>query len=375
MATESTSWFQRDLKPALRFPLLVLGFVALGLGILAGLSRMGWSVPLPSSALVPLHGPLMVSGFFGIVIGLERAVALGRRWAYIGPLMSGIGGLLLLAGAPTVAGALLMSGGAIVLVLATLAAYRQQPAFHTLILAIGAACWGVGNLLWSYGFALLQVVPWWMAFLVLTIAGERLELSRFLPPSPIATRIFAALTVLLMAGTALMLAAPATAWPIIGVSYASFAVWLLKQDVARRTVRQQGLTRFIAVCLLSGYAWLAVSGALLMHPATAWGAGTMYDAALHSLFVGFVFAMVFGHAPIIFPAVTQLRVPYHPFFYVPLLVLHFSLALRLIGDLGGLDEWRRLGGMINALALVLFVLNTVSAIIRGRLSTATPVTS
>jgi hypothetical protein len=29
-------------------------------------------------------------------------------------------------------------------------------------------------------------------------------------------------------------------------------------DIARRTVRQSGVTRFIAVCLLSGYVWLGV---------------------------------------------------------------------------------------------------------------------
>ncbi|KAA3626478.1 MAG: hypothetical protein DWQ09_16405 [Proteobacteria bacterium] len=365
----STDWIQRDLKPALRFPLLALGFVALGLGILAGLSRMGWSVPLPSPSVMLLHGPLMVSGFFGTVIGLERAVALGQRWAYAGPLLNGTGGLLLLAGISPLPGALLMSGGAIVLLVATLAAYRRQPAFHTLILALGAACWGVGNLLWSGGWALLFVVPWWMAFLVLTIAGERLELSRFLPPSPLATRLFGGLTLLLMTGTTMTLVATDLAWPVVGASFLAFAAWLLKQDVARRTVRQQGLTRFIAVCLLSGYAWLAIAGLLLLHPATHLGAGPMYDAALHSLFVGFVFAMVFGHAPIIFPAVTQLRVPYHPLFYVPLLVLHISLALRLTGDLMGLDEWRRLGGMANAVALVLFVLNTVSAIVRGKFTT------
>ena len=37
-------------------------------------------------------------------------------------------------------------------------------------------------------------------------------------------------------------------------------LWLMRQDVARRTVKGSGLTRFIAVCLLSGYVWLAVGG-------------------------------------------------------------------------------------------------------------------
>ena len=38
--------------------------------------------------------------------------------------------------------------------------------------------------------------------------------------------------------------------------------WLLLFDVARRTVHADGLTRYIAVCLLAGHGWLVVSGAL-----------------------------------------------------------------------------------------------------------------
>jgi hypothetical protein len=42
--------------------------------------------------------------------------------------------------------------------------------------------------------------------------------------------------------------------------------------MARRTVRAEGLTRFITVCLLSGYGWLAVGGDLGWVPVPrAWG--------------------------------------------------------------------------------------------------------
>ena len=48
-----------------------------------------------------------------------------------------------------------------------------------------------------------------------------------------------------------------------------------------------------------------------------------------------MFSMVFGHAPIIFPAVLRVAVPYHPTFYVPLALLRGSLILRLAGDATG----------------------------------------
>ena len=59
--------------------LLALGFVSLAFGVAGGLARLsGLEVAGTATAL---HGPLMVSAFFGTVISPERAVALGRVWA------------------------------------------------------------------------------------------------------------------------------------------------------------------------------------------------------------------------------------------------------------------------------------------------------
>jgi hypothetical protein len=43
----------------------------------------------------------------------------------------------------------------------------------------------------------------------------------------------------------------------------------------------------------------------------------------------------FGNAPIVFPAVRRVVVPYHPVFDAPLILLHASLAVRLLGDASG----------------------------------------
>ena len=189
-----------DIAPPWRMPLLALGFACLLAGVGAGLFRLGWSVPLFSTQQVALHGPLMVSGFFGTVIALERAVALARRWAYLGPLASGLGGLALGLGVAPAAGQLLLALGSLILLAASLHVYLRQRALFTFTLALGAACWAVGNLLWLGGLPVPAVVPWWAGFLVLTIAGERLELSRFLPPSRMAQRLFALIVALLVAG-------------------------------------------------------------------------------------------------------------------------------------------------------------------------------
>jgi hypothetical protein len=216
------------------------------------------------------------------------------------------------------------------------------------------------------------VVVWWLGFLVLTIAGERLELSRFMPPSVAALRWFAFIAaglLLSLAGSLPQwwLAAPAGPWAVhgFGVALLALAAWLARYDVARRTVHQPGLTRYIALCLLSGYVWLAVGGAVMAGAGLAPGQAS-YDAALHALLLGFVFSMVFGHAPIVFPAVLRVVLPYHPVFYAPLVLLHASLALRLLGDASGsfaLAQWGALG---SALALAAFIVVMLSAVLRWR---------
>ena len=69
--------------------------------------------------------------------------------------------------------------------------------------------------------------------------------------------------------------------------------------------------------------------------------------------------MVFAHAPVIFPAVLGLPLPYRPSFYLHVGVLHLSLIVRVVGDLVDvLGRWRGWGGLLNAVALLLFMVNT-----------------
>ena len=349
-------------RPLQRAPLLVLGFVGLLIGVVAGLARLGYRMPDIASAASAWHGPLMIGGFFGVVIALERAVAIGRYWAYAAPLLGGLGTLAVLAGEP-VAAAWLLFAGSVILLAASIDVVRRQRALFTLTLALGAACWVAGNLGFALGLAVFDVVTAWLAFLILTIAGERLELSRFLPPSPTARRVFVA--ILVSIGTGLLLGRTAIGTPLCALGLLALSGWLVKQDIARRTVRKEGLTRFIAVCLLSGYVWLAIGAVTMLAGGFAPGSRS-YDAAVHALALGFVFSMVFGHAPIIIPAVLRVAVPYHPAFYVPLLLLHGSLAVRLAGDASGRFDWTRAGGALNALALAAFIAGTATAALRAR---------
>ncbi len=354
-----------NLSVQYRIPMLMAGLISLVLGVGTGLLRLGWNFPLPSDNLVAFHGPLMVCGFLGTVISLERAVAIGRRWAYLGPLSAALGGLAIIAGFPWLIGAILIALASAIFSLASAIIFMRQRVLFMLILLLGSLFWLIGNLLWLSGFNIAQVAPWWIGFLILTIAGERLELSRLMQPSPNSKITFITIIALLLVGTVLATLSSGLNVQVFSLALLALALWLLRHDVARHTIKQQGLTRFIASCLLSGYIWLLMGGLIgvLSQPLIL---GSSYDAFLHTLLIGFVFSMIFGHAPIIFPAVAKIKIPYHSSFYLPLIVLHVSLILRIAGDLQQISQYRSAGGALNAVALLLFILSMIAAVIRGK---------
>ena len=351
-----------DLPPRARLPLLVLGFVALLLGVFAGLARLGLEADAKAASLAAFHGPLMVAGFFGVVISLERAVAAAKLWAYAAPLACGLAGVALFAGEPQAAAGLATLGAA-VFAYTSLRFVAMQPEVHTMTIAAGAVALAAGNAVWYGTGRPWAAVPAWATFLVLTIAGERLELTRFLPRSPAARAAFVAIAVALAAGA--VFAADPRGARGFGAALLALAAWLALNDLARRTVRDRGLTRYTAVCLLSGYVWLAVAGATIAFAGLEPGTRA-YDAALHALFLGFVFAMVFGHAPIIFPAVLRVKVPYASSMYAPLVLLHASVAVRLLGDASASMPVLQAGAVANGFALAVFIVTMIVAVVRGR---------
>jgi hypothetical protein len=356
----------QNLPVKYRITLLMMAFICLSFGIASGLSRLGWDFNLPSVSLAAFHGPLMVSGFLGTVISLERAVAIGKRWAYLGPLTATLGGLALVVNLNWLVGASLMVIASGILSIATLHIFIRQRALFTMTLVLACLSWLIGNFLWLSGMDIAHVVPWWLGFLVLTIAGERLELSRILPISLTSKIVFMLIVTLFLLGAVVATLSKDLNVRIVSVAMIALAFWLLRQDVARHTIKQRGLTRFVAVCLMSGYVWLMVGGIVGLHSPQLMPSSS-YDAFLHAILVGFVFSMIFGHAPIIFPAVAKVKTPYHPTFYLPLIVLHLSLIIRIAGDLLLEPICRSIGGALNGIALLLFLLSAASAVIRSKI--------
>lgn len=348
-----------------RFLLLLPAIAALLVGVLSGLARLGIVVPVFAAMQAGSHGAFMVGAFFGTVIALERAVAIQRLPAYLGPLLSGSAGLIWLAGLPLGWGIILLMLAAFAFVLLCLQVCWQHRELHHGVMALAAGCWLAGNMLWFISGQPGLATGWWIAFLVLTIAGERLELTRYLPVSATARRGFLLVVALIPASLTLALWQEDAGLRAFGLALALLAAWLLRYDIARRTIKQQRLTRYIAVCLLSGYVWLALGGILAASGALLPG-HVWRDAALHATLLGFVMAMVFGHAPIILPALARIALPWHPIFYLPLALLQLSLLVRLTGNLAGQFSVQQQGAYSTALSLLVFVLVVLTRIFQGR---------
>jgi len=343
-----------------RVPMLVAGFISLLCGMYIGLIRLGWNLPIPANTALTMHAPLMVCGFLGTVICLERAVAIGERWAYLAPLASVAGAILLITDADYCIALALIFIASALLCIVSIKIFLKQRELFTFTLVLAAICWCTGCFLWLNGLSLARIMPWWMGFLIMTIVAERLELSRFLRPTQGSKLLFVFALVLFFAG---VISASHSAWPNFQVLSAALVVmtlWLMRHDIVRHTIRQKGLTRYIAIALCSGYAWLLIAGIIgLTFPTLSPGAS--YDAFSHSIFLGFVFSMIFGHAPIIFPAITKVKIPYHASFYLPLGLLHISLLIRLLGDFLLMSSLHKTGGLMHVATMILFILILASA--------------
>ena len=337
------------LRP-LRLVLLACGLIAFLLGLWTGMARLGVGLMGAAPRFVEFHGVLMICGFFGTLISVERALALNRPLAYMIPIFAATGTIALLARTITLAGAAFLIAS---LVLAAASFWNMRRLQSVLLAAtpsIAALCWGLGTLTWLADRPLPEATGWWLAFLVLTVAAERLELSRIVAPPAIARLIFAAAIAVLLIGVARgELERPLS--PFVGSGLILCAAWLLAYDLARRTVRLSGQIRFTALCMLLGYCWLIVAGLELLarplHFATDW-----YDAVVHAITLGFTLSMVFGHTLIIFPSVVGLKLRYSPVLYVPLVMLQLSVAIRIISDFSGWIEVRSVSGFLTIVALV-----------------------
>ncbi|MBL8349818.1 MAG: hypothetical protein JNL87_05850 [Burkholderiaceae bacterium] len=341
-------------------------------GLSGGLARLGWDV---GQAALQHHGAVMVCGFFGTLISLERAVALRRGPGLLAPLAAGGGGLLLwAAGRPDLAAIAWLLAAAALVALYALAGQTRAWSLHLRVELAAALAWAGGTLAWTQ-LALPAATLGWMAFLVGTIAGERRELMQFVRLPRWARRGFVMLVAGGAAAVALAIAGAAADLPVAvdrlaaalwWAACAALALWLLRWDIAPRQWRREAWLGHTGQCLTVGYVWLLAAAALgLGRAAGALDAGGAAAVAPHAVLLGFVFAMVFGHAPIILPALARIRPRYTGWARLPLWLLSASLLLRLAAAATGQPPWLAAAGALHAAAIAGFAAVMAIAVLRA----------
>jgi hypothetical protein len=349
---------------AYRLLLLVpVGVAVLG-GLDGGLMLLGLPAPLSPDRLPEVHGMLLVLGFVGAVVSLERAVALRHPVGFLAPALLGLAALLLVCPVPLPAAKTVLLLGCVATVAVYVPLWRRQRDDAVLVQGLAAVLAVGASTMWLGGVPVPDLLSWLVGFVVLTIAGERLELARFAMGTGAASRLVLLSTGLVI-GVVSALLWPSVGYPLLGAALLVLAGWLAAHDVAGRTIRSVGLPRFVAACMLAGYCWLGVPGVIWL-VGNAAGEGVGYDAVVHATFLGFTVSMIMAHAPVILPAVIHTPLRYGPLLVVPAVLLHLSLVLRLwVGDaLGSRVAWQ-VGGAANVAALLLFMAVVVGSAVAG----------
>ncbi len=347
----------------LRGLFIVPAAVCMLAGLDAALLLLGVPAPYSSSSLADSHGVLMTLGFVGTLISLERAIAVKNRWGYLSPLLLGAGGVALLVGVSSTIAFGAMLAGCIALCAVYVPLWHRNRENAVLIQALGAVLAAIAALLLTAQLPPRVVLVWLAGFVILTIAGERLELARFALTQR-DTAILLNLSFGFLVASAMAFLFPQFGYPLLGVVLAIMTLWLAWKDVARTLVRSSGSRRFMASCMLLGYFWLSVASCVwIVGPAFE---GQRYDAVIHAIFIGFTMSMIMAHASTILPAVIRRPLPYRTVMWVPMLVVHLALLVRVwLGDFLGLTLAHQIGGVGNVIGLLAFFVIAVGSCVLG----------
>jgi hypothetical protein len=350
-------------KLSLNLLILLLALLALLLEMGLELARLGWLAPAFQAGFSLNRDPILISGFLGTLIFLERAITRKQNWIYCAPILSGLGTLILILFPGSTAGIAVITLASLIAVAILTVNLREEGHVYTITMGLGALAWFTGNLLWLHGWSLQRVILWWGAFLILTITGERLELSRKVRrPSMFQYQLLGLSTCVLMGGVVATSQNQDFGAHLAGIGMIVLAIWLLRYDAARRNVNNpSSLTRYMATCVLVGYCWLGVAGLLNLYFGDL-SASSFYDAMFYSIFLGFVFSMIFGQSPMVLQTVLGLPLKFMRLFYLHLGLLHASLLLRIGSDMFSWAPGVQWGGLFNELAILLFLGVMLSAI-------------
>lgn len=366
-----------------RLALFALSGLCLVGALWGGVVRLGWGDFSPLIGSLPgIHGPLIICGFLGTFFSLERAATMENWPGYLAPLLTVVGALVLITDPMSDTGPILVVAGSFAFLVVCLILFMRGFTLFPLFIFLGSFQWFMGNCIWLAKWPVYNVTLWWMSFVVLTTAGERLEIAQMMHVN-VGAKLFLLLglgavfvghiltatghltapdDVMTLQGNAIFDPRVRLGMKAAGIGMTLAGGWFLMHDPARTRWRNGGLAGYIAVCMISSYVWLAVSGVLSFVFAGI-VSGPLYDAFIHTFFLGFLMFMVFGHGPVLVPSLLGLFLNMRKSLWAVPLLLHASLLLRVLGNMWNEGMWRKVGGLLNVGVIAYFLIVIFGALI------------
>lgn len=342
-----------------RLLIVVFAMFCLLSGLWSGLNRIGWDITiLPITAH---HGAIMVGGFLGTLIALEKIIPLKMKALYLIPVSNALSVVFFFANQPQISIYILVASS-LSLAGVFLFYFRTQRTIIYILMLVGAVCWLVGNVLLLTNFFYPLAFPWWTAFALFIITAERLELMKFLPVGKLSKNILVVLLASFLIGVTLSFHGIGNL--ICGLSLIGIAIWLLRHDMIAINLKKKNLPKFVAVTLLCGYISLLLTGIFFFSLSDQW---LTYDALIHSFFLGFVFSMIFAHGPMILPGIMGIAaIPFDKILYGWLVVLQVSWLARIFSDVLVEMEIRKFSGLLSAIAIVGYLITIATLTIKSQ---------
>ncbi|WP_420318578.1 hypothetical protein [Ekhidna sp.] len=307
--------------------------VFLILGLFTGLSRFG----LINFPLSFHHGVLMLNGFAGGVITVERLLSnRNDRWFLTGLILLVCGLTLYLLGFEF--GLLLVAGNIAILFLKESLVLIEKRSQNGIYQLIGLLSWFIGNLRFYQNGFYPAAVPFWIVFILMLIVGTRL--------SKMGKEDVISLVLSLALFFSFWLGFHGYGQTIYGIGLALLSIRLVYLELKSSTKHRLGI--------VISYTWLLMTGvSSLISDHILYS----YDLVIHAFFLGFFFSMIFINAPdALLKKLGLEELKTFPNFWV--IFLSIGLIARLIiGDIFQIQLARNIGGILNLLAIILYAVS------------------
>lgn len=317
------------------------------LGLITGLSRFG----LFPTDLSIHHGVLMLNGFAGGLITLERTLSKPIPTNLLSLCLLVLG--VILASLDVRWGLWLVTGAILLLISEEARASLTHHWAYHLTQLIGLLCWLTANVRYQFSNFYPAAVPFWQAFVLMMILATRVKKIGRISDLKV-------MLIIWMYVVSICLPFHSAASSLSGLLLLMVAGLVLRLELKHSEDR---VYRLVIV-----YGWLAATAI-----------GTLfsdyilysYDFVLHCFFLGFLFNMIFLNASK--AIVSKLGVNDTPLGEsIWMIVMTLGLAIRVIpGDIFANEASRIGGGVISLLAILGFFGSVIRAVVLTRMSRVT----